>query len=576
MNRARRLSFLLVGSILATSVSAQDSAELCGTFLGRGEYELALNRFHENRFRAQSLAPSSRRIVERVGNIAVMEGDSRLVLPSNPFDLARRAVEFQPLTSGGYAAAALDSDVESGLGEEVRLTTNGFHEVTLPFSFPFYGGAREKIYVNANGSLTFNFGDSSSRTGGSQFLSSLPRIAAYYAPLDPAAGGRVLVASLPDRLVVTWVDVPGRGNAEKSTVQAVLEPSGRILVRFGRVGAPSGLVGLSSPFGASGSTIVDFSAGGEGRGTLFEEFRVEPLVDRVATARRFYESNPDLYDFIVLWTTFDSDMGGNLAFEATVRNNVRGIGMSLFNAAPSWGSRGQLQSFVMMGDLASYPDSPDAFFFRSDKTTLAVVAHEVGHRWLSFIDVVLEDAKSNALLGRGVPTGASSRTPTRPSCTVKSFPRKPPTGSGRWKPGLGSRVWTSTSWALPPPPKWRPSSSSGRRAAAMAGDNSDRGNLPRARHFLSRYAARRHPRQHPPRRGPTRAGLRDLSDELSAGLGSAPSRGLPAFGGAARQARRHPNLFRNVHSGQNAGSSDHVDVPRPVNPFLPSGQWKRS
>ena len=93
---------------------------------------------------------------------------------------------------------------------------------------------------------------------------------------------------------------------------------------------------------------------------------------RARVSRRFYEDHGDLYDFVVIWTTFESDMGGALAFESTVRNAVRGIGVGLFNSAASYGSRGQLQSVVMMGNLARYPPRPDEQFQRSDRTTLAV------------------------------------------------------------------------------------------------------------------------------------------------------------------------------------------------------------
>lgn len=153
------------------------------------------------------------------------------------------------------------------------------------------------------------------------------------------------------------------------------------------------------PGGASGADAVDLSAGGEGGGALFEEFRREPLVDRLATLKRFYQSYPDLYDYAVLWTTFDSDMGGSLAFETTVQNGNRGIGQTLYNSAGSYGSRGRLQSVVMMGDLGNYPEEPRALFRGRDYSTLAVVAHEVGHRWLAFISFATGGVESEALLG---------------------------------------------------------------------------------------------------------------------------------------------------------------------------------
>lgn len=399
MSRARPVLLVLSGCVQAVSLLAQAQDPFCGTLPGRDQYELALHRFHSDRLRALGAAPSRRATVAQAGEIAVIEADERLLLPANPFDLEGAAVVFEPRTPQGYATSRVESGLELGLGREVSLGTYGFQGVDLPFSFPFYGVPRSRVYVNANGSLTFNFGDGSWRTGATHFLASLPRIAVFFSRLDPAAGGKVLVAEQPDRLLVTWSEIPERDEDRRNTFQVVLEPTGRILMRFGRIETPSGLTGIAFPGAFSGVDMVDLALGGAGSGALFEEFRRERLVDRMATLKRFYEDYPDLYDYVILWTNFDSDMGGALAFESTVRNAVRGIGQSLFNSSASYGSRGQLQSVVMMGNLENYPDGPRARFSRSDRTTLAVVAHEVGHRWLAFVSIMNGDVKSDALLG---------------------------------------------------------------------------------------------------------------------------------------------------------------------------------
>jgi len=395
-----RRGLLLLGTFLqAVATAAQEPSDFCATFPGRGEYELAIHRFQLNRLSSLGLAPSRRASVVQTGNIAVIEADAELLLPANPFDLAEAAVVFEPRGTQSYFASPIDSGLEPASGRALSLDTYGAELVDLPFPFPFYGGSRTQIFVNANGSLTFNYGDRSWQTGGARFLASLPRIAVFFSRLDPAAGGKVFVDAQPDRLLVTWSEVPERDEDRRNTFQAVLEPSGRILMRFGRVETPSGLTGLAFPGAVSGATVLDLATGGEGSGALFEEFRRERLVDRAATLKRFYRSYPDLYDYAILWTNFDSDMGGSLAFETTVRNGVRGIGQTIYNSAGSWGSRGQLQSVVMMGNLANYPDDPHQTFARSDWTTLALVAHEVGHRWLAFISVMNGDVESDALLG---------------------------------------------------------------------------------------------------------------------------------------------------------------------------------
>jgi hypothetical protein len=397
MSHSPRVPLFLPVLVLALRLDAAAQVEFCGTAPGRLEHELALHRFHGERLRTLRAGPGA---VERAGEIALVEADASVLLPANPFDLAGASVNFQPRASQGYVASRGDSGLEPGVGREIALGTYGWQEISLPFSFPFFGAARTRLFVNANGSLTFNYGDGSWRTGGPYFLSSLPRIAVYYSRLDPAAGGKVLVAEASDRLLVTWSEIPEREDeTRRNTFQVALDPSGRISMRFGEIETTSGLTGIAFPGAFNTADAIDLRTGGEGSGALYEEFRQEQLVDRAAALKRFYGSFPDLYDYAVLWTTFESDMGRALAFETTVRNSIRGIGVSIFNAAASYGSRGQLQSVVMMGDLANYPDGPHQDFARRDYSTLEIVAHEVGHRWLAFVSVMNGDTQSEALLG---------------------------------------------------------------------------------------------------------------------------------------------------------------------------------
>jgi hypothetical protein len=401
MGSTRRVSLLLLltGCGTAVGLAAQDPEGFCGTLPGRLQHESALHQFHLARLSSLGVAPARRASVVQAGNIAVVEAGTGLLLSANPFDLQEAAVVFESRTPHSYSVSPIESSLEPGVGRQLSLGTYGSEPIDLPFPFPFYGAPRNRIFVNANGSLTFNYPDRSWRTGGAQFLSSLPRIAVYFSRLDPAAGGTVLVSEQSHRLMVTWSDVRERNEERRNTFQVVLEASGRILMRFGKIETPSGLTGVVFPGAVSGAAVVDLAVGGEGGGALYEEFRREQLVDLTATLQRFYQSYPDLYDYAVVWTNFDSDMDGALAFQMAVRNSVRGIGQTIFNSGVNYGSPGQLESVIMMGNLANYPDDPRQRFARSDRTTLAVVAHEVGHRWLAFVSVMSGDVVSEALLG---------------------------------------------------------------------------------------------------------------------------------------------------------------------------------
>lgn len=79
----------------------------------------------------------------------------------------------------------------------------------------------------------------------------------------------MLVHERPDRLVVTYVDMAGRGAAAaapRSTFQAELftaaghfQPMGAVRLTWLAVGAPAGLVGMSTGAGAGAVTVTDFA-----------------------------------------------------------------------------------------------------------------------------------------------------------------------------------------------------------------------------------------------------------------------------------------------------------------------------
>ncbi len=118
--------------------------------------------------------------------------------------------------------------------------------------------------------------------------------------------------------------------------------------------------------------------------------------------KRFYQSFADRYDSIVVWTDFNSDLDGAFAFEITTRNDVMGIGDEVFNDASFWGSAGELESYVFMGNIERYPSSPDQRVSGAGgrPSTLGLLAHEFGHRWLASVRFEDNGTRSDGLLGR--------------------------------------------------------------------------------------------------------------------------------------------------------------------------------
>ncbi|MBN8741552.1 MAG: hypothetical protein BGP24_19365 [Lysobacterales bacterium 69-70] len=119
---------------------------------------------------------------------------------------------------------------------------------------------------------------------------------------------------------------------------------------------------------------------------------------RMAVARRFFETHPDHYDFLVVFTTFDFPAGDATAFYNRLRNDTQGIGLAPLDLGQQFGSAARLQGYIDMMAMSSYtliagePSSLGA---------LRTFAHEVLHRWGASLNYRSDDgATSRALIGK--------------------------------------------------------------------------------------------------------------------------------------------------------------------------------
>ena len=168
------------------------------------------------------------------------------------------------------------------------------------------------------------------------------------------------------------------------------------------------LVFLSSPCSlADDFTVMDL--GDYGNVTVMEvtgnydankpdgTINAEP---RQAIAKEFYKTHKDEYDFLVIFTNFDLQVpeADAQAFYMGVRNDVRGLGIDIFDYTFLFGSSGRLQGTIDMGNISTLvadPADPDF------EETLSTLAHEQMHRWGA--DLRFRDANGNAsadLLGK--------------------------------------------------------------------------------------------------------------------------------------------------------------------------------
>ena len=339
--------------------------------------------------RTRLLGANARPAASRdIGDIAVVEDDGTLILQPNPFDLGGVGLRFEP-NGAGYDVAPGDAAFRPSLGRELSLGDDDATAAeTLPFSFAFYGRQFSQLFVNSDGNLTFEEADTASTERGfARLLGGPPRVAPFFADLDPSAGGRVFVDAAADAFTVTWCRVPGFELPQWVTVQVVLLPQGSVDIRFDAESTlGEGLVALS-PGRTDTFAPVDLKQPGRqtGRaGAIGERFVEGRELDLVAASRRFYETHPDAFDQLVFWT--DTHVIGDraFAFETTVQNAIRGIGADTFDAAQEFGSAGALQSLVLMDRVAKYGDDPTAPI-NGDSSSLEILAHETGHRWLAYL-----------------------------------------------------------------------------------------------------------------------------------------------------------------------------------------------
>jgi hypothetical protein len=337
------------------------------------------------------------------GDIAILQDSGDLVTIPNAFDLRDIGIRLTPNTEGGYDVSRVAYAFRQPLGTPMAMTDDDAQEVSLPFTFAFFGEPHDRLFVNSDGNVTFGEGDvATSARSISRFLAGAPRIAPFFSDLDPSAGGQVSTAGDASAFTVTWCGVPEYGALRTATVQVTLYRTGPIDVQVSsRSSSREAIVGVS-PGHTTDFLPVDIAANESirgGKSALGERFTTTSDLDTVAVARRFLATHSDTFDSIVMFTdqTLLSDA---FAYEISVSNQIRGLNLPVFDDSTEYGSTGRLQSLCNMDALSKYPDDPRQVFL-SENSTVTVMGQEVGHRWLAFLTFRDHTGRpSRALLGR--------------------------------------------------------------------------------------------------------------------------------------------------------------------------------
>jgi len=340
-------------------------------------------------------------VAEDIGEIAVLQDNGDLVLPANAYDVRSMGLKFTR-NGSSYTLSKIDGNFRSALGGRVTLNDDDSASVAIPFGFPFYGTNQTAAFVNSDGNITFGEEDKASTDRNlARMLAGAPRVSPFFADLDPTMGtGKIFVNAASDQYTVTWCNVRGFDSTRTTTVQATLLPDGSVEMKFSdSINIGDSIVGIS-PGHTGDVALVDLTSGtGSGSGAIAERFAQATSIDTFAVAQKFYQSHPDNYDQLLLWSD-QPLIRDAFAYEITVANEVRGIGQDIFDLSRSLGSAGRLRSLVVMDWLGKYPEDPLTKFL-GENNTLSVLGQEVGHRWLAYVH--FRDrfgGNSNALLGR--------------------------------------------------------------------------------------------------------------------------------------------------------------------------------
>ena len=218
------------------------------------------------------------------------------------------------------------------------------------------------------------------RHGGALRRRSRPAVCSVFAP---CALLLTLLGSVAPPLAAQSAEDLRRAAVRLRSVESTLEP-----LPDSRINRDAGEIAIIEHDGSSyDDRLPD--------GTLNYEARTR-------VGRRFYETHPDAYDFLVVFTNFEFQTSDATAFHLFGRNDVEGIGKLTGSAGPSvFGSPSRLKGWIDMAAVSRYRQRPlslslgDPGFLK----TLGVLAHEMGHQWLAEARYRVGDTESRDLLG---------------------------------------------------------------------------------------------------------------------------------------------------------------------------------
>jgi hypothetical protein len=193
---------------------------------------------------------------------------------SDPFDLNGHSITFTPAGTDNYTISSEPiTQLPVDVSQEQSVTYYNLTDDTAEreslragFYVSFFGTRYNALRIGSNGYITFNESDQTYTASLNNHYDTL-RIALFYRDLNPATGGTIslALASNPDRVVVTYEDVPAYGTTSLvCTAQCELFVNEET-IRLSWIDCnnmSSTIVGLSAAQGYDETTFseTDFSA----------------------------------------------------------------------------------------------------------------------------------------------------------------------------------------------------------------------------------------------------------------------------------------------------------------------------
>jgi len=149
----------------------------------------------------------------------------------------------------------------TGVGTPLNLDDDDYAQVSLPWTFSFYGSGKSSVKISSNGYLTFG-ADGSDYSNDPIPDTTDPDdfIAPFWDDLNPSYGGQVYYYydSENDVFIAEWYQVPHWGGGGTYTFEAILYPSGMIKYQYQSMSGTlnSATIGIENSTGTVGLQVV--------------------------------------------------------------------------------------------------------------------------------------------------------------------------------------------------------------------------------------------------------------------------------------------------------------------------------